>query len=609
MPRSKLLIQPKFDDDDNLQSEVDWPIPERAERSGGVMRQILMGLVVGGGLGVLAFLSLSPKRVYETKTTVSIVCDSPEQAQQALGRHLLAIELRRPVWATFGEEQDRDDLPWVTLANDSGVRCSGRAEPPGIVLSAVGPSDISKEMNRLQQDYIGRFNLYRDGLVADVESQRQEMEDRRKALRNQLNQCSEEISSLLEQLGTDELPLAMQWAIDRVKASQDRGRALHDNLTALTAQLEQARKEAVSPVVHLQPDALHEACMADKHFATDAQALAERHTVYMNNLREQIGGVSQEIDTLRLGLQQVSATIAKQLEVDLHEQLADDLLGLRVACELYEKRLVAFEKLWTSRVQQVEKIMKEPLDADIDEAQSVLSEAQGLFEKDCGDLGTRLGQLYKQLVQPTTQSQAGALAKLTVRSVVGSAISPEFDPILQRFEQLKWYLQRACGENNVDMLTTGRVIRSLQARVKERKEQVRERFYKQTWELARQEARARTVTLQGQIQQVTEDFSVHMDKTLELQEKTLALFEAYPQWGALTDEARQLQREIIHIGQQITSLDEDNQVASETLEAGKIHSKVIHQEQAPLPLRTALAVVIGIGGFAIGLFASRAIFR
>jgi len=605
MRSGEIPLQSQLDQYDQRPPPEDWPTQRRM---GGHLPRMLIGAVLGVALGVLAYISLAPYSVYSVKGRIEIVCDSDRGTQQALGRHVLALQLRRPTWSSGNYDRRQGDELWMQLADQYHVQCTSSLDSSAIVLSTTGKLNCREQIQRLQQDYVGRFNLYSESLAAEVQRQQKALAARRKQLRQQLARCTDQINSLLQQIDTKELPAAAASVVDDLRILQQANQRCCDNLTALTLQLQRTRSQVTSPVVSLNADVLSAALMADKFFATDSQALTIRHKIYMDNLKQQIAGVSEQVTAIGGGLQRVCATIAGQLQVDLHEKLADDLLELKIACELYHKRLSDFEDQFSVYLEQVLPMLAEPLDARINDAESVLIQLRGQFEKDCGQLGKQLDQLHKQLTGATTVSQAGALARLTVRAVVSSAVSPDLTAIVRRFELLQWYLQRMCAENNVEMLTIGRSIGGLQVRASARKQEIHKQLYRQARQLAIQRAQHKLLRLQSEYQGLAQSFTENTNMALELQKRGLTMFQVYPKWGGLTEKSDQLQRQLAQLDMQIKSLGNDDNATSEILRAGAVKSRLVRKSQMPLAVRLALSILVSTGGFALGMFGSKLIF-
>jgi len=321
-----------------------------------------------------------------------------------------------------------------------------------------------------------------------------------------------------------------------------------------------------------------------------------------------MGGLLRQLIYLRRHLGNVSAAIARQLSLDLPETLADDLLELNTACMLHETELASFEQRWLRHSEQVLKILDDPLDADIDAAQSILGQLQVQFERRSGQLAQQLGQLRTNLTQPPSTSSPGSLANLTVRAVAGSALTAELEAGLGRYDRLKWYLQRACGQDNFELLTLGRVVRALQWRARARREQIHQHLQQQAQQLARQEAQVKLAQLQTEFRNLTQVLLGHTDKMLTTRQAALEVYRAYPQWCMLSDQAHQKRSQLDQINGQLSSLSQGQTIAPETLAADAIETRVTDRAVVQPILRWALALLACAGGYALGLFGTRLVF-
>ena len=585
------------------------PRPPRSKWPG-----IAVGATLAMVLSTATFMILAPRVVYHSRGLIRVICSDPSQAREALAGHLLGLESRQPAWSTAKttpatDQTDRNAARpgWATLADKYSVVCRASINPAGVILEITGPVNHSRNLAAIQQGYIAQFNAYQKQALDDVGPQQDQLLQRKGQLQSQLSHVSRQMDLLLEQFNTSELTDAIGRQISGLEALQQTGLSHRDDLNRLASDLQAVSAELADPAATIGPQTLLKACLADKRFAADFRELKYRHKAYINNLQGQMGGLLRQLVRLRGHLGKVSAAIARQLSLDLPEALADDLLQLNTACKLHETELASFEQRWLKHSDQVLKILDDPLDADIDAAQSILGQLQVQFDQRSGQLAQQLGQLRTKLTQPPGTTSPGSLASLTVRAVAGSALTAELEAGLRRYDRLKWYLQRACGQDNFELLTLGRVVRALQWRARARREQIHKYLRQQAQKLARQEAQIKLARLQTEYRDLTQVVLGHTDKILTSQQGVLELYRAYPKWCTLNDQARQKRSQLDLINGQISSLSQGQTLAPETLAADAIESRVTDRAVVQPILRWALALLACVGGYALGLFGTRLI--
>jgi len=576
-----------------------FPAPAMAR---GNRPRVLLGGIMAVVLGTLAFVSLSGREIYHVESEIRVVCQEQQDVETVLAAHLLALQSRRPGWFSRGEK-----AAWARTADNCSLACRARFDPPAIILSASGEVNYARQLAQVQQAYLADFQMYKKARFEGTGSQLKALADQRLQVQAQLDQLHQQVRQLLDQFGGTELMASMETAIKDLRELQGQTQQYKQQIAQTTDQLAQVREELANPTVQIDPEALRAACMADKLFHSDFNALQRRHRIYLTNLETQIAGCARNLSRLRDSLQKVSAAIGKQLSLDLAEDLADDLLQLNLTCKLFLRQLAGFQQRWQAYSAELAERFEDPLEADIDAVQSALGQLRAQFEEKCGQLDQQLRQLQGKLIQQSGQRGPGSLASLTVRSVATSAITPELELGLRRFERLMFYLKRATGENNVELTTVGRVVRAVQARLLARKKKIHQRVYQQAVELARHRAEAKLVQLQQRYQQLLAGLMDQTDKVIASQQRALKLFNAYPEFRKAQDQIETTQQQLAQIDRQLRKIASRENLPLEMLQPMPV--QVRRQNQAPVPMavRVALAIMAGAGGLTLGLFGSKLI--
>jgi len=332
----------------------------------------------------------------------------------------------------------------------------------------------------------------------------------------------------------------------KIEKSLGRVQKINEKLATISDRMTRAELEARRPTIRIDPDALRNAQSADPLFSGDLRALKGKHTLYLEVFKQELQAAHKALVTLQKQLKNLWSSVSKQLLLDLPSGLADDLVELNQASELYQDRLEDYQRRWDNYCEKVLELLADPERADYDGVQTLLSQLRQDLEQRCGELPKHLQVLFDRLRRgPKGDARRpGGLSGVTVRNIASSAVQYDLERVLTTWRGLVRHVNRMFPEFNVQLRALGRACRDLQGRMLIQQRRVRQRLEHKYLLTAKRRAREQLLKLQSEFQQTGAELSALCEGLLADQRKLCKLTERWPQWQELYEQMHRLRLEL-----------------------------------------------------------------
>jgi hypothetical protein len=525
--------------------------PERRPFAG-CNKKVLLALAIGVGIGLLVKLHFVSTRYYQAEGRIAIENVSEAGRSSAMKHHLANLQngndatlmelMKKGVASVFAlDEQtisvrvsDRDVLRAYSLA---------RGMTQNYVTSVVEKQTI--QSRQMTGDQAKLLTVYG------------KLQGDRETLKKQADEIKTKLPSgeLGEYLG--KMSGQMQ---ARIGASN----SLVDRMNQINIDINHYRGEVVHPTISVDQARLDAMKNADRRYHGDYVLLAGKHEAYVGNLKTEMDAMEQSLGELRGHLSAISAATTKQLELKLPSDLSDDLLEMNLAVEKYDGQIAHFSERWTRYREKLIELIGAPASADFDGLQTLLSQLRQDLQQRCASMPTHLDGLYRQ-VQQGQQGKSG-MSGVTARNVASSAVAGEIENGLESWRQVTLHMNRMFPDGNVNLLTLGRLCRSVQWRLNFREKQIRQDLEEQQIAACKREAQLKVDSLQKEFETTSGKLVGAFGEFSKDQQTMVQISKEWPRLEKVQQAMGLIDREMASIEGELNS-DPAKRISQEKIEA------------------------------------------
>lgn len=532
MAASQLKLRPILD---TSETSVHPPSPPSTTTW---IRRALPAAAVGIACAFACKAALVAARYVQAEGTLVIEAISADRQETILARHLGRLYLSSLAAPSSGPGRPANVVDLVAAGRLNIFAVDERT----IKLTAQDRSEPAARqwVERIRNGYISAFKDLQERQVRRADQQSHERLTHHKQLRESHQQLQRQLSAFQTKTSKDKsLDQAIVSLGKKLDTSLTQMQALNERLIEIKDQMYRAEAELRRPTVHVDPGTLRRAAMTDKLFAGDHRMLTTKHARYVAAFKGQLTAADRALTAVRRHLRTISTAVSEQLELDLPAELADDLLELNLAAELYAGQLANYDQRWQRYQATMLDMLAEPQTADYDGMQTVLSSVRQDLIQRCGELPKQVQTLFDRLkAGPKGDARRpGGLSRATVRNIATSAIQYDLEQVLEAWRALVRGVDRLFPESNVTLRTLARVCRSLQTRLLSKERQIKQRLKREYLVAAKRRASERLSKLQSDFQRAGAELTVGFE-TLAVDQRVLCKLSAtWPEWQRL---ARQM---------------------------------------------------------------------
>lgn len=569
---SRLRLHPA----DETESKV--PRLEKKPRSHW-RRQLLIVLFVGVGVGLLVKLHFVSTRYYQAWGHIAIRDIGQTDRQSVMDYHLASIqnfdnkELRELIHQGYASVFVSDDQTISIRASNPQLHKA--KELAGDFARAYAASAIEKQTLANQQmtgDQAKMIAIYR------------KLQDKRDALKKQVEQIG-------ENLPKDDIDQYLGKVADEMESRISLSDELVNRMKRINADIDHFRREMVHPTITLDEQRLERMKYADRRYSGDYHLLAGKHGAYLSNLQVDMNGLETSLDELRNHLRAVSAITTKQLEFKLPPELSDDLLEMNLAVEKYEGQIARFRERWVRYRAKLIEMIGAPTRADFDGFLTLMSQLRQDLQQRCGTMPSHLEGLYRQL-REGQRSQSG-LSSLTARNVACSAVAGEIENGLEAWRKVRLHLNRLFPEGNVNLLTLGRVCRSVQWRLNLREKQLRQELEEQQMAAKKREAQVKVDALQKEFEAASEQLVAEFGRFSQNQQAMVRIGRDWPKLEKMRQAMGLIEQEMASIEGELNR-DPAKRIGQEKIEVLPVTVRACNYAGIGPMAETGWAILLGL---------------
>jgi hypothetical protein len=559
------------------------PPPERRPFAN-CRKQILIALAIGAGIGLLTKLHFVSTRFYRAEGRIAIR-EVSEAGRSAVMAHHLS-NLQRGQDKTFTELMQKgqalvfasDDQTISVMVSDSDSHRARDLAAEFIQTYAARAIEQQTLQNRkMTSDQAKVIAIYRK-LQTD---------------RNALKEQADAISTTLpkDDMGEYLGKLASQMQT-RIGVSD----GLVSRMNQINADINHYRGEMVHPTITVDQVRLDQMKNADRRYHGDNLLLTGKHGAYVANLTVEMDGVGASLDELRSHLQAASAAVAKQLELKLQPELSDDLLEMSLAVDKYDGQVAKFRERWERYRAKLLEMIAVPASANFDGFQTLLSQLRQDLQQRCSQMPTHLEGLYNQLRQG--QQGKGGLSSLTARNVACSAVAGELESGLESWRKVTLHMNRLFPDGNINLLTLGRLCRSIQWRLNLREKQLRQELEEQQMIACKREAQVKVDSLQKEFEETSKTLVASFGQFSKDQQAMVQISREWPKLEKVRQAIVLIDREMASIEGELNS-DPANRIGQEKLEVLPVITRMCNYAGIGPSGENNWAMILGFAGLMI----------
>lgn len=491
---------------------------------------VLLGLI-GGSLTKLALVKL---RYVQARGEIRVVGVDGDQLKAAVGRGLGNLNLSS-ITIKSG-----DDYRSVTLAELVAI---GRlklfaSDDGGITIVAEDKTARGARglVERIQASYTEWSDRATGRQSKETAAMYKQGAFRQKSLQNRHAQLRKKVAAL-------EAETSSGGALDdgivklgrQLETSLPGAQTLNERLAEIHDQIVRAEVELRRPTITISSAQLRRSAMADPMFAGEYVSLQKRHKKYLSTFRQELAATEKASAQLRGRLEALVATVSKQLLLDLPNPLADDLMELKLAGELYNGQMDRYVKRWQRYRAKMLEFLADADRADYNAVQTLLSQLRQDLTERCGELPKQLSQLFDRLrAGPKTDARKpGSLSGVTLRNIASSGAQYDLDRTLGGWRKLVWQVDRLFPEKNVQLNTLGRFCERIRRRMTIRQRRTRQDLERQLVATAKSEARTKLTRLRSDFYQSSVKLAEYYKTIMADQRRLCGLTQRWPQWQQL----------------------------------------------------------------------------
>ncbi|MFA5863955.1 MAG: hypothetical protein WC975_04630 [Phycisphaerae bacterium] len=458
-------------------------------RSEGDWKILAFVLAVGAGLGILSHVYFSFMRYYRAEGRIVIKGISQEVYPSAVRKHLVGmLSCNLPIGT-----DEQTSIQKLIRQGQLSIFPSDK-QTISLLVSGSDRESTRKLVEDIALSYVAYMNENQGPQSPEILKEYKELQLQHGRMRLQ-------ISNLTQDLPHEKIDQVLNTVSRRI---QDRGTeadGLISRLDKVNKDISALRDQLAHPTLKLDPQRWNQIRHSDRMYSGDLNALRGKHADYMSNLESDMKELTSSLNQLHNLLKTISAKISQQLQIQLPEDLSDDLLEMNLAVEKYDGQVVRFGERWERYQAKLVELLSSPAEADFDGIGTLLSQLRQDLLQRCSRLPTRMEGLFNQLRQGS--GQPGKLSGLTARNVASSGISGDLGQVLDTWRKITFHLNRLFPDGNVNLLTLGRVCRSLQWRLNFREKQLRQMIEEQQLAIQKRETQNNLVLLQKEFEQTS----------------------------------------------------------------------------------------------------------
>jgi hypothetical protein len=528
-------------------------------------KKLLLVLAIGLAVGLLVKGYFFSTRCYRAEGRIAIGGVGEDRLTPILQRHLLAIQNGELTVAP----DEPDEKIYLRALMETG-RASIFASDPKTISLLITDSDRkdARELaSQFCQAYVGQIaarNAVQGRKLSDDQAQ---LLRQYKQLQKDRSALKTKADAIAEGLPGDSIETYLARMTQTLESRIAESDKLLETMNRVNADISHYRSEIVHPTIKIDEQRLSRMKESDRRYNGDHGLLQNKHAMYLANLKPEMQGLTDALETLRTHLRAMAQAVTKQLQMKLPDTLSDDLLEMSLAIEQYEGQLARFQERWTRYGEKLLTMLAQSESADFDGMQTLLSQLRQDLLQRSSQLPNHLNGLYQQLCGSRSEKgKRGKLSSVTARNVAGSAITGDLAQTLEAWRKLEYHLTRLFTDGNVQLLTLGRICRSLQARLRFRDGQLRQELETQLAAAQKREAQVQLNSLQREFEQTSQSL-VKTFQTFSTDQRQLAeTTRRWPGWQKATDSLRLLDDRMASLEKKLNEYT-DGQFQPETLEA------------------------------------------
>ncbi len=477
------------------------PMPEEspAPKMTPDWKVLVQALSVGAVLVLMTWFYFYSMRYYRAEGRIILKGVSTAGAKPALYRHLLGLHNGG---VAITPEDSNSKIVLTDLLRD------GRATiylSDGQTISLL-VTDSSKDYARklagqFAQAYLSQVAEAQNSRSRNLTAQQAKMLAEFKTLQKEHEQVKLEMNRLMQSLPQNQLDDFFAEIVRKMDKRIGDAEAMIKGINRINEEISQQRGQLLHPTIRLDPTQLAQMKKADRLYSGDYNMLAVKHGEYLSSMRIEVDGLTIALEEVRSHLKSISDGVSKQLQMQLPEDLADDLLEMNLAVGRYEGQLARFQERWDRYRAKLKELLAAPAESDFDAVQTLLSQLRQDLAQRTSRLADHLEGLYRQLRQGSRSS--GKLSSLTARNVACSAISRDIEQTLESWRKMAFHLNRLFPDGNVNLLTLGRSCRMLQMRLGYRQRQLEQMLEQKQTVTQKRQSQIRLAELQKEFAQTS----------------------------------------------------------------------------------------------------------
>jgi len=521
------------------------------ERSGSdQVKTILIILVIGISAGLLAKGYCHFMRYYQAEGRITIQGTNKENLPSAIRKHLSGLQTFDLTFSPGSDPEEKISIPELMRTGRLSVFPSD-SQTISLLVTDSDDQAARSLSEEIASSYVSYVTGSQNARSTKMTGKREKLFADYKQLQQEHEKLKLNLSKLAHDLPQDKLDDVLVSTSKQIQGRIQEAEGLIKQLDKTNQAISVLRKELIHPTLKLDPERWDQTKKSDRLYSGDFTVLKNKHGEYMNLLQGDIRGMSQSLDQMRGLLRTLSESINKQIQMQLPEDLSDDLLEMNLAVEKYDGQLSHFQDRWERYQAKIVELLSDPTAADFSGVTTLLSQLRQDLMNRCSRLPEQIGGLFNQLRQGSPGSP-GNLSSLTPRQVASSNISKEIEQLLDAWRKVSFHLNRlfADPKGNVNLLTLGRICRSLQWRLTFREKQLRQIIEQSMITSQRRE-------VQNQLVERQKEFEVTSGKLIALYRKFSEDQAQLAQISTRWPESQKIQETIRKVEQQMAGLEKE----------------------------------------------------
>ncbi len=560
---------------------------------------LIFAAILGCALGIASKLILVSGRYYQAEGVVEITGVKGAERYDALRRNLAGLmtfsrKIRNTVTVNELMKQGKLNI-FVSKDKDITLKLIGEDK-----------SNLRNITEFILAEYIADFSARQKLAKSQLSAQQANSAKEYQTLREKYASLNSRLSKATNSLTNNQLDQAIVAICATMKSKIDKSAGIVNSLSNINSELTQARGELLNPIVRIDPERLARAEKNDRSYTGDYNLLKLRHQTYLYYLKKEMSGLRDGLTKLRSHLQSISRHVGKHLTGSVPADLADDILELNLAAELYDGKISRFENKCNRYWDKILQMLSDPEKADFAGTATLLSQLrQDLFTR-CGDLPKQLRGLYEKLYRGRGKSakRRSILSGTVARNIVSSAVVHDLDESLQMWNKIVFHLNRHFADGNVRLKTIGRMCRAMQSRIKLRKRKIIQKIERKQLAEKKRKLRKKISQLQIAFEQKSKTLIAAYKGLRTDQQKLAKIGKSWPEWQNLTKSINDTKYQLARIEKtQNMSKTLPISLWRESLHPGPVIVTAENSFNIPAKWESSLSLLIGLAATGLTLLA------